>query len=173
MTVKTTFLGAHAVPPEYEGDRTGYVDLIVEEMLPAVAPLADYCDVFVEDSAFSETEARRVFEAAAGHGLQARVHAEQLRPGNGAALAAEIGAVSADHLDHVTAEGAEALLAAGVSAVLAPGASYSLRSPQAPGRMLLDRGLNVALATDCNPGTSYLESMGLVISLACVQMGLG
>ena len=172
LTVKTTFLGAHAVPPEYEGDRTGYVDLIVEEMLPAVAPLADYCDVFVEDSAFSETEARRVFEAAAGHGLQARVHAEQLRPGNGAALAAEIGAVSADHLDHVTAEGAEALLAAGVSAVLAPGASYSLRSPQAPGRMLLDRGLNVALATDCNPGTSYLESMGLVISLACVQMGL-
>jgi imidazolonepropionase len=172
LTVKTTFLGAHAVPPEYQGDRAGYVELITEEMLPAVAALADYCDVFVEDSAFSASEARRVLKAASRHGLGARIHAEQLRAGDGAALAAEIGAVSADHLDHVTPEAADALLAAGVSAVLAPGASYSLRSPQAPGRMLLDRGLNVALATDCNPGTSYVESMGLVISLACVAMGL-
>jgi imidazolonepropionase len=172
LTVRTTFLGAHAVPPEFEGDRSGYVDQIIEEMLPAVAPLADYCDVFVEDSAFTPSEARRVLEAAATRGLQARVHAEQLRPGEGAALAAEVGAASADHLDHITPDGADALLAAGVSAVLAPGASYSLRSPQAPGRMLVDRGLNVALATDCNPGTSYLESMGLVISLACVEMGL-
>ncbi len=173
LTVKTTFLGAHALPPEYRGDRAGYVDLIVEEMLPAVAPLADYCDVFVEESAFSADEGRRIFEAAAEYGLGARVHAEQLRPGEGAALAAEIGAVSADHLDHVTPEGAAALAVAGVSAVLTPGASYSLRSSQAPGPMLLDHGVNLAVATDCNPGTSYVESMGLVISLACVQMGLG
>ena len=172
LTVKTTFLGAHALPPEYREDRAGYVDLVVEEMLPAVAPLADYCDVFIEESAFSADEGRRIFEAAAGLGLGARVHAEQLRPGEGAALAADIGAVSADHLDHVTPEGAAFLAAAGVSAVLTPGASYSLRSPQAPGPMLLDHGINLALATDCNPGTSYLESMGLVISLACVQMGL-
>ncbi len=172
LTVKTTFLGAHAVPPEFQGDRSGYVDLIVEEMLPAVAPLADYCDVFVEESAFSAAEARRVFEAAARYGLGARVHAEQLRPGAGAALAAEIRAVSADHLDHITPDGADALLEAGVAALLTPGASFSLRAPQAPGRMLVDRGLTVALATDCNPGTSYLESMGLVISLACVGMGL-
>ena len=172
VTVKTTFLGAHALPPEYRDDRAGYLDLIVEEMLPAAAPLADYCDVFVEEGAFSVDEARRVFQAAEPLGLRARVHAEQLTHSGGASLAAEIGAVSADHLDHVTEEDARALAGAGVVAVLVPGASYTLRSPQAPGPMLIDHGVSVALATDCNPGTSYIESMGLVISLAVVQMSL-
>jgi imidazolonepropionase len=172
VTVKTTFLGAHAVPPEFRDDRAGYLDLIVEEMLPAVALFADYCDVFVEEGVFEVGEARRVFEAAAKHGLGARVHAEQLTHSGGAALAAEIGAVSADHLDHVTEDDARSLAEAGVVAVLVPGASYTLRSPQAPGPMLLDHGVTLALATDCNPGTSYLEAMGLVISLAVVQMGL-
>jgi imidazolonepropionase len=172
ITVKTTFLGAHAVPSEHSGDRGGYIDLVVDEMLPAVAPLADYCDVFVEEGAFSVAEARRVFLAASEHGLQARVHAEQLSHSGGAALAAELGAASADHLDHVTVEDATALAAAGVAAVLVPGASYTLRASQAPGPMLIDQGVTVALATDCNPGTSYFESMGLVISLAVVQMGL-
>lgn len=172
VTVKTTFLGAHALPPEYSGDRVGYVDLVVEEMLPAVAHLADYCDVFVEEGAFSVDEAGRIFAAAKWHGLDARVHADQLTRSGGAALAAEIGAVSADHLDHATETDADSLARAGVVAVLVPGASYTLRSSQAPGPMLLDRGVTVALATDCNPGTSYFESMGLVISLAVVQMGL-
>jgi imidazolonepropionase len=172
VTVKTTFLGAHALPPEYRHDRNGYLDLVVEEMLPAAAPLADYCDVFVEEGAFSVDEALRVFEAAAGLGMGARVHAEQLTHSGGAALAAGIGAVSADHLDHVTVDDAGALAEAGVVAVLVPGASYTLRSAQAPGPMLLDQGMTVALATDCNPGTSYLESMGMVMSLAVVQMGL-
>ncbi|HEU4917953.1 MAG TPA: imidazolonepropionase [Acidimicrobiia bacterium] len=172
VTVKTTFLGAHALPVEYRDDRKGYLDLVVEEMLPAAAPLADYCDVFVEEGAFSVDEARRVFEAAAGLGLGARVHAEQLSHSGGAALAARIGAVSADHLDHATANDARLLAESGVVAVLVPGASYTLRSPQAPGPMLLDQGVTVALATDCNPGTSYLESMGLVVSLAVVEMGL-
>ena len=172
VTVKTTFLGAHALPPEYRHDRNGYLDLVVEEMLPAAAPLADYCDVFVEEGAFSVDEALRVFEAAADLGMGARVHAEQLTHSGGAALAAGIGAVSADHLDHVTVDDAGALAEAGVVAVLVPGASYTLRSAQAPGPMLLDQGMTVALATDCNPGTSYLESMGMVMSLAVVQMGL-
>jgi imidazolonepropionase len=172
VTVRTTFLGAHALPPEYRDDRAGYVGLVVEEMLPAVAPLADYCDVFVEEGAFTVDEARRIFEAAAPLGLRARVHADQLSRSGGAALAAEIEAVSADHLDHATAEDALALAGAGVAAVLVPGASYTLRSPQAPGPMLLDHGVIVALASDCNPGTSFFESMGLVISLAVVQMGL-
>jgi len=172
ITVKTTFLGAHAVPFEHSGDRGGYIDLVIDEMLPAVAPFADYCDVFVEEGAFSVEEARRVFRAASEHGLQARVHAEQLTHSGGAALAAELGAASADHLDHVTVEDASALAAAGVAAVLVPGASYTLRSSQAPGPMLIDQGVTVALATDCNPGTSYFESMGLGISLAVVQMGL-
>jgi imidazolonepropionase len=172
VTVKTTFLGAHAVPPEYRDDRAGYLDLIVDHMLPAAAPLADYCDVFVEEGAFDIDEARRIFRAAAELGMRARVHAEQLTHSGGAALAAELGAVSADHLDHVTEDDARSLAGEGVVAVLVPGASYTLRAPQAPGPMLLEHGVKVALATDCNPGTSYLESMGLVISLAVVQMGL-
>jgi len=172
ITVRATFLGAHTFPLEFQRDPNGYVDSIVEEMLPAVAPDADYCDVFVEEGAFTVDEARRVLEAAATHGLSARVHAEQLSHSGGARLAAELGAASADHLDRATEDDADALAGAGVSAVLTPGASYSLRKPQAPGPMLLDHGVNVALATDCNPGTSYFESMGLVISMACVLMGL-
>ncbi|HVR77734.1 MAG TPA: imidazolonepropionase [Acidimicrobiia bacterium] len=172
VTVKTTFLGAHSLPVEFRHDRDGYVDLIIEEMLPAVTSLADYCDVFVENGAFSPDEARRIFQAAAERGLPARVHADQLTRSGGAALAAEIGAASADHLDHVNEADARDLAAAGVTAVLVPGASYTLRSPQAPGPMLVEHGVTVALATDCNPGTSYFESMGPVISLAVVQMGL-
>jgi imidazolonepropionase len=172
VTVKTTFLGGHSVPPEFKGDRDGYVDLLVEEMLPAAAPLADYCDVFVEDGVFGVEEARRIFARGAELGLGARVHAEQLGHSGGAALAAEIEAVSADHLDHATEEDARALAQAGVSAVLVPGASYTLRSPQAPGPVLLEQGCNLALATDCNPGTSYFESLTPILSLAVVQMGL-
>ncbi len=172
VTVRTTFLGAHSVPVEFRSDRDGYIDLVTDEMIPAAAALADYCDVFVEQGAFSVEEARRILEAAKVKGLQGRVHAEQLSHGGGAALAAELGAASADHLDHATEEDASALADAGVTAVLVPGASYSLRSSQAPGPMLWDAGCIVALATDCNPGTSYLESMGLVISLAVVEMGL-
>ena len=172
ITVRTTFLGAHALPPEFRDDRAAYVDLLIDEMLPAAAPLADYCDVFVEEGAFSVDDARRIFAAAKGHGLGARIHAEQLTHSGGAALAAEIGAVSADHLDHVTEGDAIALAVSGVVAVLVPGASYMMRSPQAPGRMLIERGVTIALATDCNPGTSYFESMGPMISLAVVQMGL-
>jgi len=172
VSVRTTFLGAHTLPPEFRDDRAGYVDLVIEEMLPQAAPLADYCDVFVEHGTFSADEARRIFVAAQGLGMGARIHAEQLAHSGGAALAAEIGAVSADHLDHVTEEDATALADAGVVAVLVPGASYTMRSSQAPGPMLIDHGLTIALATDCNPGTSYFESMGPVISLAVVQMGL-
>lgn len=172
VTVKTTFLGAHSVPREFASDRAGYIDLLLEEMLPAAAGLADYCDVFVEQGVFSVDEARQVFIAARSKGLEPRVHADQLSPSGGAALAAELGAASADHLDHASEHDAAAMARAGVAAVLVPGASYTLRSPQAPGPMLWDAGVTVALATDCNPGTSYFESMGLAISLAVVQMGL-
>ncbi|MCH8982488.1 MAG: imidazolonepropionase [Acidobacteria bacterium] len=172
ITVKTTFLGAHSVPPEFKQHREGYIQVLIDDMIPAVAPLADYCDVFVEEGVFSVDEGRRILVAAADHNLGARVHAEQLGHSGGAMLAAELGAVSADHLDHATSDDADALAEAGVAAVLVPGASYNLRSPQAPGPMLWDAGCTVALATDCNPGTSYFESMALVISLAVVQMGL-
>ncbi|HEX6222377.1 MAG TPA: imidazolonepropionase [Acidimicrobiia bacterium] len=172
VTVKTTFLGAHSVPTEFESDRAGYVEKLIGEMIPAVAGLADYCDVFVEDGVFTVEEARRIFAEAAQHGMRSRVHAEQLGHTGGAALAAEIGAVSADHLDNATPEDAAALASAGVSAVMVPGASYTLRSQQAPGPTLAEAGCNVALATDCNPGTSFFESMGPIVSLGVVQMGL-
>lgn len=172
VTVKTTFLGAHSVPPEYAGDRSGYVDLVVEEMLPAVASLAEFCDVFVEDGVFDVDEARRILTEAAGHGMKARVHAEQLGHSGGALLAADLEAMSADHLDHADEDDARALAEAGVTAVLVPGASYTLRSRQAPGPMLANAGCTIALATDCNPGTSYFESMAPILSLAVVQMGL-
>lgn len=172
VTVKTTFLGAHSVPPEFADDRGGYIDLLIGEMVPRVAELADYCDVFVEEGVFSVDEASRVFDAARAQGLEPRVHAEQLGHSGGAALAARLGAASADHLDHVTPDDARLLADADVTAVLVPGASYTLRARQAPGPLLWDAGCNVALATDCNPGTSYFESMGPIISLAVVQMGL-
>jgi imidazolonepropionase len=172
VTIKTTFLGAHAFPEEFQGAEDRYVALIVDEMLPVLAPEVDFCDVFVEAGAFSLDQGRHILESALELGLPARVHAEQLSHSGGALLAAELGAMSADHLDWATVDDADALAAAGVCGVLTPGASYSLRHPQAPGAMLLDRGVTVALATDCNPGTSYFESMGLVISLACVFMGL-
>jgi len=172
VTIKTTFLGAHSVPAEFRSDRAAYLDLIIDDMLPAVAGLADYCDVFVEEGVFTVEEARRILKAARRYGLGSRIHADQLTHSGGAQLAAELGAASADHLDHATPDDAAALAEAGVSAVLVPGASYTLRSPQAPGPMLWEAGVTVALATDCNPGTSYFEGMGLVISLAVVQMGL-
>jgi imidazolonepropionase len=141
-------------------------------MLPACAPLAEACDVFCDEGAFTIDEARRVLGAGRALGLVPRVHADQLTRTGAAVLAATMGAASADHLDHATAADAAALAAAGTAAVLIPAASFSMRSPQAPGRMLWDAGVVVALATDCNPGTSYVESMPFVIALGVVEMGL-
>jgi imidazolonepropionase len=172
VEVRTTFLGAHAVPEEFAHDRAGYVELVTESMLPAVVGLADDCDVFVERGAFNVDEGRAILNRAAELGLGLRVHAEQLSHSGGAQLAAEVGAMSADHLDHATMDDAAALAEAGVVAVLTPGASHMMRSPQAPGPMLWDTGCTVAIATDCNPGTSYVEGMTLVVSLAVVAMGL-
>src|SRR5690606_22331520 len=172
LGLRRTFLGAHSVPAEYRSDPAAYVELVAGEMLAACAPHADYCDVFVEGGAFDVDQARRVLTAGQGAGLGSKVHAEQLGHSGGAALAAEIGAASADHLDHATPEDARLLAEAGTCAVLVPGASFQLRGPQAPGPMLWDAGVTVALATDCNPGTSYIESMPFTIALGVVQMGL-
>jgi len=168
--VARTFLGAH-VPDRgiAEGD---YVSLVIDEMLPVAAPHAEFCDVFVDRGAFSLDSARRGFQAAAGHGLIPRLHAEPLTHTGAALLAAEVGAASADHLDHATTEDAVALAAAGVVAVMLPGAGVSMRVAQAPARMLWDAGVTVALATDCNPGTSYVENMQFVIAMASLEMGL-
>jgi imidazolonepropionase len=161
-----TFLGAHLAPDP------SYVDLVVDEMLPACAELAVSCDVFCDVGALTVDESRRVLEAGRRHGLATRIHAEELARTGGAQLAAELGCLSADHLVHATADDAHALAATGVVAVLLPSTSFCLRSPYAPARMLLDAGVEIALATDCNPGTSYTTSMPFVIALACSAYGL-
>jgi len=170
LDVVPTFLGAHVVARGVE--REEYLRLVTGEMLTACAPLARYCDVFCDRGAFTVEEARRVLRAGMEAGLRPRLHVEQLARTGGAGLAAEVGAASSDHLDHATSEDAAALRQAGVVAVLLPAVSFSMRAPQAPARMLWDAGVTVALATDCNPGTSYVESMPFVIALACLQMGL-
>lgn len=170
IDVVPTYLGAHVVPRDI--DRGDYLGLVTGEMLDACVPLARYCDVFCDRGAFTVEEARGVLLAGLEGGLRPRIHAEQLAHTGAARLAAEMGAASADHLDHATAEDAAALREAGVVAVLLPAAAFSMRGPQAPARMLWDAGVTVALATDCNPGTSYVESMPFVIALACLEMGL-
>jgi imidazolonepropionase len=170
IDVVATFLGAHVV--DRGAGRGEYLDRVIEEMLPACAPFADGCDVFCDRGAFTPAEARRVLAAGRDHGLTPRIHAEQLAHTGGAALAAEIGAASADHLEYATAGDAAALREAGVVAVLAPAVSWSMGSAPAPARMLWDAGVTVALATDCNPGTGYVESMPLVVALGCLELGL-
>ena len=168
--VVPTFLGAHVVPPELSDD--AYVAEVIDEMLPVCAPLAQWCDVFCEPTVFDADAARAILQAAAGHGLGVRLHANQLQHGPGALLAAELRAASADHLTHLDDGDITALADAGVVATLLPAAEFSTRSPYAPGRRLLDAGAVVALATDCNPGTSYTTSMPFVIALACREMHL-
>jgi imidazolonepropionase len=169
VTIATTFLGAHAVPPEFAGDPDGYIDEVCNVMLPAVAAegLADAVDVFCESIGFSPLQARRVFQAAAATGLAVKMHAEQLSNVHGAALAAEFAALSADHLEHVDESGAVAMARAGTTAVLLPGAFYFLRETCVPPIGLLrTHGVHMALATDCNPGTSPLTSLLLVMNMA-------
>ncbi|MDH3605726.1 MAG: imidazolonepropionase [Acidimicrobiia bacterium] len=172
IDVVRTFLGAHVVPAEYSDDRAGYVRLVIEQMLPAAAGHADFCDVFCDDGAFTVDEAREILTVAARHGMKARLHANQLGHSGGAALAAEIGAASADHLDHVTQDDLARLAATGTAAVVFPSVSLSMRIDPPPARQLWDAGVSVAIATDCNPGTSYVENMQLVVGLATLTAGL-
>jgi len=172
VRVVPTFLGAHVVPPEYRQRRADYVDLIIDEMLPSFVGLARFCDVFCEREAFSTEECRRILAKAKALGYQLKIHADQLSPSGGAALAAELGAVSADHLDYASDADLDALRDAGVVATLLPGCSFTLRSPYPSARRLLDRGLHVALATDFNPGTSNCENMQMILELAMSSMGM-
>jgi imidazolonepropionase len=170
VRVVPTFLGAHSVPPEYRERRAAYIDLLLEEMLPAFANLARFCDVFYEREAFSLDESRRILTRAKELGYRLKLHADQLSPSGGARLAAELGATSADHLDYASDEDLDAMREAGVVATLLPGCSYTLRTPYPSARRLLDHGLHVALATDFNPGTSYCENMQMMLELAMSSM---
>ena len=168
-----TFLGAHEVPDEYRARRGEYVDLLIHEMLPAVAAerLAGFCDLFCEPNVFPAAEARGILRAAQNLGFRIRVHADQFTPDEGSLLAAELGAVTADHLEATGPAGLEALRARGVMPVLLPGAVYALGSIRyAPAREMIRMGLAVVLATDFNPGSSPTASMPMVLSLACTQM---
>ncbi len=170
-----TLLAAHEVPPEHRGDRSRYLDLICEEIVPEVAArgLARFCDVFCERGVFSAAESRRVLEAGRAHGLAPRLHADEFADSGGAELAAELGACSADHLMAVSERGVEALAAARVTAILLPGTSFFLaKKVYAPARRLIAAGVPVALASDCNPGSSYTESLPTIAQLAVFELGM-
>jgi imidazolonepropionase len=170
LTEETTFLGAHVVPPE--ADPAEYVDLVTGPMLAACAPYARWVDVFCERGAFDGDQARAVLTAGIRAGLGARVHAGQLGEGPGVRLACELGAASADHCTHLSDADVTALADSGVVATLLPGAEFSTRSPYPDARRLLDAGVTVALATDCNPGSSYTTSMPFCVALAVRETGM-
>jgi imidazolonepropionase len=167
-----TFLGAHAIPPEFQGDRGGYLQLLRDAMLPEVArcQLAEFCDVFCETGVFNLEESAAVLTRARDLGLRVKLHADELTPLGGAELAARLGAVSADHLLCITDAGIDALAESDTVATLLPGTAFFLGLPYAPARRLIERGLAVALASDCNPGTCPTENLPLVGAMACTAM---
>lgn len=172
VDVRTTFLGAHAIPAEFANNADGYIDLVCDEMLPKVAAegLADAVDAFCEGIAFSPEQVRRVFEKARALGLPLKLHAEQLSDLKGAVLAAEFNALSVDHLEYVARDGVDAMAASGSVAVILPGAFYYLNETQKPPvQVLRDAGVPMAVATDCNPGSSPLTSMLTAMNMACVM----
>ena len=173
--VQTSFLGLHALPPEYKDDRAGYVDLVCNDMLPALANegLVDAVDAFCEGIGFTRAETQRMFEHARQLGLRVKLHAEQLSDLDGAALVAEFGGLSADHLEHLSDAGIQAMARAGSVAVLLPGAFYALRETRLPPvASLRSHGVPIAIATDCNPGTSPLLSLRLAANMACTLFRL-
>lgn len=173
VRIRTTLLAAHAVPPEYKGDPDGYVDLVCNEIIPAAIGLADAVDAFCEGIGFTPDQTDRVLTAAIAHGLPVKLHAEQLSNLNGAALAARHGALSADHLEHLDAAGIAAMAASGTVATLLPGAFYFTREKRRPPvQALRDAGVPIALATDCNPGTSPMASILLAMNMGATLFRL-
>ncbi len=171
LTVRRTFLGAHEFPPEHRENRAEYVRILCDEMMPALADLADSCDVFAEPGVFDREQSRRVLEAARRHGLRLRMHADEIQPMGGAELAVELGADSADHLGRISEAGIAALAASGTTGVLLPGTILFLGKPDyAPARRMIEAGCAVAIATDFNPGSCHTQSMTLIQTLACTQM---
>ncbi|HEX4062046.1 MAG TPA: imidazolonepropionase [Streptosporangiaceae bacterium] len=170
VTPEVTYLGAHVVPPEFDGDAAGYVDLVCGPMLDACAPHAKWVDVFCERGAFGADEATAVLAAGRAAGLIPRVHANQLGPGPGVRVAVAAGAASADHCTHLTGQDIDALAGSATVATLLPGVEFSTRQPYPDARGLIDAGATVALATDCNPGSCFTSSMPLCVALAVREM---
>ncbi len=173
MDLYPTFLGAHEVPDEYRDKRDEYIDLVINEMIPAVADkkLARFCDVFCEEGVFSVDESRAILEAGKKAGMQPKIHADELKSTGGAELAVEVGAISADHLTHISDKGIDMLAGSDTVAVLLPGTSFALGLDEAaPAREMIEKGVVVSLSTDCNPGSSMTESMPMIISLAALKL---
>mgnify|MGYP001777425136 CR=1 FL=1 len=172
VDIVPTFLGAHAVPPEYAGRTDDYVDFLIREVMPAVADggLAEFCDVFCEQGVFSIEQSRRLLLAARGMGFALKLHADEIVPLGGAGLAAELSATSADHLLHASDADIRAMAAQGVVATLLPLTAFALKEPYARGRAMIDAGCAVALATDLNPGSCFSGSIPLTFALACIYM---
>jgi len=173
VSIVATFLGAHEIPDEYRDDRGKYIEIIIDEMIPAVAEegLAEFCDVFTEEGVFTVGESEIILRAAADAGLGLKLHAEEFEPIGGAQLAGKLRAVSADHLVAIDDEGIESLRSAGVTPVLLPGTTFFLGSDiYAPARKMIEKGLKPALATDFNPGSSMTESLQIILTLACLKL---
>lgn len=172
IRVMTTFLGAHAVPLEFRGNREAYVDHVIHDQIPNVAGVADFIDVYVDRGAFTLDEGRRILRAGRDAGLKLRIHAEQVDYTGAAEMAAEEGALSADHLEQIDAAGIAAMAENGTTAVLLPGAMLYLKDPPPPVNQLRQAGVPMAIATDYNPGSSPVDDIWVCATLACVQMGL-
>ena len=175
VDIRTTFMGAHEVPLEYRDNKNAFIRLICDEMLPAVKEqgIAEYCDIFCETGVFDIEESRHILTRAIELGFRVRMHADELTPLGGAELAAEVNALSADHLVHVSDAGIDRMVAAGSVFVMLPGTTFFLRSDHyAPGRKIADRGGILALSTDFNPGSSHTHAMPLIVTIACLKMGL-
>jgi imidazolonepropionase len=174
VDIVSTFMGAHAVPKEYKGNEDEFVKIIIEQMIPKVAELglAEFNDVFCEKGVFTPEQSRLILEAGKAHGLTPKIHADEIEPYEGAELAAEVGAISAEHLLVASDEGIAAMAKAGTIAVLLPGTAFFLRAPYARGRLMVDSGVPVAISTDFNPGSSPTISLPFVQNLACMNMGM-
>ncbi|MEK4078590.1 imidazolonepropionase [Solibacillus sp. FSL K6-1126] len=174
VDIVSTFMGAHAVPKEYKGNEDEFVKIIIEQMIPKVAELglAEFNDVFCEKGVFTPAQSRLILEAGKAYGLIPKIHADEIEPYEGAELAAEVGAISAEHLLVASDEGIAAMAKAGTIAVLLPGTAFFLRAPYARGRLMVDSGVPVAISTDFNPGSSPTISLPFIQNLACMNMGM-
>ncbi|WP_105617168.1 imidazolonepropionase [Vallitalea okinawensis] len=174
LDIATTFLGAHAIPPEYKGRSGEFIDYMIDEVLPKVIEddLAEFCDIFCEKGVFSIEESRKMLSAAKEKGLKLKIHADEIIPLGGAELAAELGAISADHLLQASDEGIKRMAEENVVATMLPCTAFSLKEVYARARYMIDEGCAVALATDYNPGSCHTESIPLVIALATIYMGM-
>ncbi|MDM5231331.1 imidazolonepropionase [Lysinibacillus pakistanensis] len=174
VDVVSTFMGAHAVPRDYKGREDEFVDIVIHDMLPKVAELnlAEFNDVFCEKGVFTPAQSQRILEAGKALGLTPKIHADEIEPYKGAELAAKVGAISAEHLLVASDEGIQRMAEAGTIAVLLPGTAFFLRAPFARGRLMIDKGVPVAISTDFNPGSSPTLSLPFIMNLACMHMGM-